>query len=72
VLASGREVDAIGRTIDFGQPLGSAADRTDLVVDRRTRPTCLPNAAEWTKHGRALLYNLAKIHENSSERALHC
>ncbi len=72
VIARRGEIDAVGRTVDLGQPLGSAADSTDLIADRRTRAARLPDAAERTKHSRALLYNPAKIRESSSERALHC
>ena len=35
MLAGAGEPDAVGRTVDFDQPLGAAANRTDLLSERR-------------------------------------
>lgn len=67
MLARGGEVRAIARTANLGQPLRSAADRANLMTERRAGAPRFPLAAEGTHHN-ALLYNYAhnpSIHRNA-------
>src|SRR5581483_6342815 len=55
MLARGGEIDAVRRTLDLGQPLRSAADRTDLFAERRTCTSSLPLATERANHGSTIV-----------------
>ena len=50
VLPGRHKMDAVGRTLNLHEPLGAAADRADLLCERRTRPPRLCLAAERTNH----------------------
>src|SRR5207237_2615458 len=52
MLARAREPRAVARTPDLHEPLGPAADMTDLFAERRTSAAGAPRAAEGTKHSR--------------------
>jgi len=43
---------AIRRALDLDQPLGAAANRADLVVDRRTAASRFPRPAQGANHDR--------------------
>ena len=54
VLAGAGQPGAVARTADLDQPLGAAADRTDLLAERRTATPGAPGAAKRTHHNAAV------------------
>jgi len=50
VLARAGEIRAIGRTLDFSQPLGAATDGANLLTQRRARAARFLSTAERTFH----------------------
>jgi hypothetical protein len=50
MLARGGEIDAVTRTLNLDEPLGTATGGADLVAERRASPPRSSAAAEWTNH----------------------
>jgi hypothetical protein len=55
MLAGAREVRAVGRTRDLGEPLRPAADGADLAIERRTRAARLAGPTKGTNHCRIIV-----------------
>jgi hypothetical protein len=51
MLAGAGEIAAVGRTRNFDQALGAAADGTDVLTDRRAASARAPSTAERAIHG---------------------
>ena len=49
------EVGAIAGALNFDEPLGAAADRANLFVERRAAATRAASAAEGTDHVRIIV-----------------
>jgi len=55
MFARGGEVRAVGRALNLDEPFGAAADRTDLLAERRTCASRFSLAAEGTHHSRIIV-----------------
>ena len=71
MLARGRKVRAVARALNLDEPLGAAADRTDLVAERRTGAPRLPLRRRGDTPQPYYCIIPRKSIENSSERGLH-
>ena len=56
MLARSGEVRAVAGTRDFGQSLRAAADRADLLAERRTPASRLPLATQRTDHSSTIVF----------------
>src|SRR5579864_579672 len=70
MLARSGKVRAVARTADLGQPLRPAADRADLMAERRARAPRFSLAAEGTHHRDLIVVRRLRRRAVRGQRAL--